>query len=102
MESKNHFETAVCDVCDDVKDLLIRKNRDYGNSFKKTYDEYGLLSLIIRLSDKLERLKSLNEKEPAITTETIQDTIRDIAGYCLLALAIDEERKYGELKNLDL
>ena len=84
----NEFEQAVKEVCNELADMIIRKNRDYGDSFKKVYEEYGDLSLIIRLTDKLERLKSLQNKENLVKDESKEDTIRDMAGYAILALAL--------------
>jgi hypothetical protein len=84
----NEFEQAVKEVCNELADMIIRKNRDYGDSFRKVYEEYGDLSLIIRLTDKLERLKSLQNKENLVKDESKEDTIGDIAGYTILRLAL--------------
>ena len=79
--------------CDLLADLLKRKNEDYGDSFSER--PYLLpnittnTSAYIRLSDKFHRLRTLlNIEEPdRKVDETIEDTLRDIAGYCLLLLA---------------
>ena len=79
--------------CDLLADLLKRKNADYGDSFSER--PYLLpnvttnTSAYIRLSDKFHRLRTLlNIEEPdRKVDETIEDTLRDIAGYCLLLLA---------------
>lgn len=67
-------------------DLYKSKNEDYGNSFSKSFEEYGLTSPIIRLSDKLERLKSLNDKDYAQVEESIEDTLVDLANYAVMTL----------------
>jgi Nucleotide modification associated domain 1 len=85
---ENEFEEAIVDTCHELAEIIIRKNRDYGDSFRKVYEEYGDLSLIIRLTDKLERLKSLQNKENLVKDESKEDTIRDTAGYAILALAL--------------
>jgi len=84
----NEFEQAVKEVCNELAEIIIRKNRDYGDSFRKVYEEYGDLSLIIRLIDKLERLKNLQNKENLVKDESKEDTIGDIAGYTILRLAL--------------
>ena len=63
-----------------------RKNADYGNSFSKSYEEFGLTSPVIRLSDKVERLKTLSKQEAKVKDESIQDTVMDIAVYAMLTL----------------
>lgn len=80
-------EQAITNASHALGDLLARKNADYGNSFAEQYSEYGLLSVIIRLDDKLRRLKSLaNSQEGAkVADEAIADTLLDMAGYALLA-----------------
>lgn len=84
---------AISDTCDEIKNLLIRKNHDYGNSFTKQYKKYGLLSGIIRLDDKMSRLDTLIEKDAQVN-ESIEDTVADIAGYAILLLV--ELRKENE------
>lgn len=75
----------IADTCDEIKTLLLKKNHDYGNSFSIQYQKYGLLSGIIRLDDKLNRLSTLIQKDAKVN-ESIEDTIMDIAGYAILTL----------------
>ena len=76
-------------IADGIVETVLRKNADYGDSYKQLRDEYGPDSFLIRLSDKLNRLKSLRGKE-ALVSESTTDTVRDIVGYCLLELAYRE------------
>lgn len=69
------------------------KNHDYGNSVHKTYEEFGLTSFLVRLSDKLNRLITLNKVEAQVKDEKIEDTLLDLANYSILALI---ELKKGE------
>lgn len=88
---KNEIEKS----CNDLKNLLIEKNQKYGNSFFKTADEYGKSVLILRIDDKLNRLKQLilrNETDN-MQGENVQDTLIDIAGYAILAKLYLENRK---------
>ena len=75
-------------VVTEIVALLEKKNNDYGNSATQTYDEYGDVAFFIRISDKINRLKSLtiNNKTQEVKDESIEDTIKDIIGYCLLYL----------------
>jgi len=74
------------DIVKDVVSLLIRKNKDYGNSYFTLREEFGTVAFIIRLVDKTERLKCLSKSEPQVKEEKEEDTIKDIVGYCLLEL----------------
>lgn len=64
----------------------IAKNKDYGNSFDKSCEEFGLTSAAIRLSDKLNRVKNLIKANPEVNAETIEDTLLDMANYCIMSV----------------
>ncbi|MDI1472988.1 nucleotide modification associated domain-containing protein [Thermodesulfovibrio sp. 1176] len=68
-----------------VKELLIKKNTDYGNSYFELRKEFGKVAFLVRIADKLARLKTL-VKQQAQVEESEEDTIKDIIGYCLLEL----------------
>lgn len=69
-----------------MSSLYHNKNHDYGNSFEKSCDEFGLTSPIIRMSDKLNRLKTLSKTSPVIGDEKIEDTLLDLANYAVMTL----------------
>ena len=73
-------------IANGLTELYERKNADYGKSFSKSYEEFGLTSPVIRLSDKVERLKTLSKQEAKVKDESIQDTVMDIAVYAMLTL----------------
>jgi predicted SpoU family rRNA methylase len=84
----------VKEISNEIAELLEKKNRDYGNSFDKTIAEYGITAYLLRIEDKISRLKSITKnKEVLVTDESMEDTIRDIAGYSILML------NYLESKN---
>lgn len=87
-------EERINAICDEVKELLIRKNRDYGDSFAKQFTKYGVLSGLIRLDDKLSRLDNLVSGAEDSVGESIEDTLMDSAGYSILTLL--ELRKANE------
>lgn len=74
-------------ICLEIVNLIEEKDRAYGNSYALTRQEYGELAFLIRLTDKVNRLKTLLTN-PSIPhrDESIEDTIKDIIGYCLLEL----------------
>ena len=51
----------IKDIALEVAELVEKKNRDYGNSFDKTLDEYGDTAYFLRIEDKISRLKSLSK-----------------------------------------
>ena len=82
--SESKFES----ITKEMLELYKIKNKNYGNSFSKQFEEYGLTSVCIRLEDKLNRLKSLNKqgKEANVDGESIRDTLIDLANYSVLAM----------------
>lgn len=76
------------EIATDIADLVERKNADYGASFEKVRGKYSD-TLLVHLTEKLMRLEQL-QKEPAQVSESIEDTLKDIAGYCLLELSLLE------------
>lgn len=86
---KDSIVASMEEQCEVMKNTLISKNKDYGNSFEKTLDKYGDAALMLRLEDKFNRLESLfKNKENSVKDESFEDTARDLAGYCLLYLAV--------------
>ena len=73
-------------ICEKLNKLYEAKNADYGDSFGKSYKEYGLTMPCIRLEDKLNRLKSLNFSKSAKVNESIEDTLMDLANYAIMTL----------------
>ena len=77
----------VKEIADNIAELLEKKNKDYGNSFDKTIEEYGMTAYFLRIEDKLSRLKNLSKNgEKPLINESIEDTLKDIAGYSILML----------------
>lgn len=76
--------------------LYAEKNHDYGNSFGETYQKLGIISALTRISDKYSRLVSLAtkpEEERKVKNESIQDTLLDMANYCIMTVIEMEAEK---------
>lgn len=84
------FNEAVQTFTDELAKLLIRKRLDYGPG---NLVEFGQFGVLVRLSDKLHRLRNLHERGTAPLHESVLDTWQDIAGYAILALMMIS---YGE------
>ena len=72
-------------LCDLMHEIYIKKNSDYGNSFSDLYDEYGSIISEIHIREKFDRFKQLRTNESQVG-ESIEDTLMDMANYCLLTL----------------
>ena len=80
-------------ITDELKDTYIKKNHDYGNSFDKSIDKFGLTAAVVRMSDKMERLSSLINKDAEVN-ESIRDTVMDLANYCIMtAMYLDNKKE---------
>ena len=74
-------------ICDEMHDLYVRKNRDYGSSVTETYKKFGLTSYLVRMCDKLNRVINLSKSDNILVEdEKIEDTLLDLANYSILAL----------------
>ena len=74
-------------ICKDLNDIYARKNKDYGDSFGRSFAEYGMTMPCIRLDDKLQRLKNLTRNGSAsVNDESIEDTLLDLANYAIMTL----------------
>ena len=81
----------------DIAEMVIKKNRMYNDSVFST----GEIGIFVRLSDKFSRLKYLLkdlkfdlDKE---RRQAVNDTILDIAGYCLLWIYLIGENGIGKV-----
>nr|DAX75159.1 MAG TPA: Nucleotide modification associated domain 1 [Caudoviricetes sp.] len=62
------------------------KNADYGDSFSKSYKEFGLVAPVVRMSDKMERIKALSKADAKVKDESIRDTLLDLANYAIMTV----------------
>ena len=86
-------EQAHLDLCEKIHDVYKRKNADYGGSFTELYDKFGIQAANVFLTIKYNRFQELLEKEAQVVNESIDDTLLDLANYCLLTLVERNVRK---------
>ena len=81
---------------------FVRKNHDYGNSFEKSLDTFGLVAGIVRMNDKFERLVSLNDpnKDAQIASESLVDTLEDLSNYAAMAACWMKGKKKADWNEL--
>lgn len=75
-------EIKFQDVLNEMLDIYEKKNADYGNSYSRQLDEFGIVAGVVRMSDKMERLKNLSKgNEAKVKDESVYDTLLDLANY---------------------
>jgi hypothetical protein len=74
-------QLVIAEVCDEIKELLLDKNRKYGDS---AINPIRILSkssnteqILVRIDDKLNRIKNMQSDED-------EDVITDLIGYLVL------------------
>ena len=72
-------------IIQNMYNLYIKKNENYGNSFGKLYEDLGPISGLVPLHNKLNRLTSLI-KGNKNNFESIEDTLIDLANYAIMNL----------------
>ena len=74
------------EVTEWMNNVYERKNADYGDSFSKTFEKFGMMAVVVRLYDKVERISQISVNETQVKEETEKDTLLDIANYAVMAL----------------
>mgnify|MGYP002521962312 CR=1 FL=1 len=86
-------EAVHADICQALHETYKAKNADYGDSFALVRKKYPN-AILIRLNDKLNRLDTLlQSSEQHVHDESIDDTLLDLANYCIMELV---ERKSND------
>ena len=85
-------EMKISGICDDIKALLIHKNRKYGNSALKPCRVFSKSSpveqLLVRIDDKLNRIM-----QGAGLLAEDEDVVNDLIGYLvLLKIGMNDEK----------
>ena len=74
-------------ITDEMVKLYERKNNDYGNSIHDTYMKYGAAAYLVRMEDKINRVRSLTQNNnQKVEDEKIHDSLVDLANYSILML----------------
>jgi hypothetical protein len=90
IDEESDSEFQIKEVTNQLQELLIKKNRAYGNSALEPLNVFSkqnaIDSLCARLDDKLSRIKNkgLNDKT--------EDTLFDLAGYLILLIIAKNEQ----------
>ena len=88
-------------ICAEIHEMYRKKNADYGDSVGELYKKLGDVSFLTRISDKYHRLMNLmtdydGYMKKEINCESVDDTIMDLANYCIIWLMERELKNKGE------
>ena len=93
MKDVKHLES----ILDELNTLMVRKNQDYG-PYNIAYAPGGAMNgLLVRMHDKMERLKNLhyNGKSDTPNYESVEDTLKDLANYAIIGLLVQRGQWEG-------
>ena len=84
----------IATVCDDLKELLLEKNRKYGDSALNPVRVFSKVDAVeqikVRLDDKLSRLANQQNDED-------EDVLQDLLGYLILLKIAQRRNKLTQL-----
>jgi hypothetical protein len=63
-------------------ELFIKKNADYGDSYK----QHGLIGVLVRLQDKINRAMHISKHSICVKDESLRDTLIDLHNYAAMAI----------------
>ena len=84
MDNQEMSQTAVliAKICDDIRDLLLKKNQAYGNSALEPIRVFSKANsceqILVRIDDKLNRIKQ------GVNFLEDEDVLQDLIGYLIL------------------
>lgn len=83
MNKANRLE----ELMDELLETFVAKNEDYGDSFADSFKEFGITSAVVRMNDKMNRIKSLSKKgDRQVKDESLRDSLMDLANYALMTV----------------
>ena len=82
-DERGRTESLIAEICNDIRDLLLTKNRAYGNSALNPIRVFSKADakeqILVRIDDKLNRIKQGND-----ILDKDEDVIQDLIGYLIL------------------
>lgn len=84
-------------ILNDLNEVMIRKHQDYGPYNIALAPGGAMNGLLVRMHDKMERLKHLsyNRKGDTPNYESIEDTLMDLANYAIIGLMVQRGQWEG-------
>lgn len=79
------FEQALDEVLQEIRSTMLERQRDYGSG---NINAFGELGVMVRASDKIERLKNQHKIGATPAGESLDNNWIDLAGYSTIALML--------------
>jgi hypothetical protein len=79
-------EHVLGEIFKEMFSTYCKKNADYGNSFEKSIEKFGLVASAVRLWDKIERFSNLISNDAQVKDESFEDTLLDMANYAAMTV----------------
>lgn len=89
-------------ITEKMRATFLKKNHDYGNSFHETWEEFGdkgIITALTQISHKYHRLMNIGLGTKPLVDESIDDTLLDMANYCILTIMELEKARNNEKEN---
>lgn len=86
----------------EMLEIYKAKNKDYGDSFSESFEEFGLIAPVVRMNDKMNRIKSLSKKgDRQVKGESLRDSLMDLANYAMMTvIELDQQVEDWKKENL--
>jgi len=89
MSEEEYFEDGLDEILSELRELMIKKQKDYGHD---NILEFGELGVLVRANDKMARLKNLIQNDKEAQNESIEDSWKDLANYAIIALLLRRDK----------
>lgn len=85
------FLMTVALVFDEAEEIMLGRHKDYGpDNIARAYPD-PLTALVVRMSDKLERIKNLlRQGDGQVYGERLRDSWIDLANYALIGVMVQD------------
>lgn len=80
----NPFIEEYEKIVNETMELCKRKNADYGNATDESFKQFGDVSYQVRCFDKWSRINTLLKNGKAEVSESLEDSLLDLANYLFL------------------
>jgi len=95
LNTQNSFDNACFAIAHEIANVVIAKQHDYGHENILAFGEKGV---VVRLWDKISRLKNLVWVGKSPRNESVSDTLTDVAGYAIIGLMLQRDLFILELE----
>jgi hypothetical protein len=79
-------------VYEELESILVGKQQDYGPYNISQAPGGAINGLLVRMNDKMERLKNLYYKADGPVNESFEDSFIDLANYAVICLLVSRDR----------